>query len=217
MTVIVHPTQPAALPEDLLARWRRIPVSVVVDLAPDRQIDPAIAALLPAGQQPALFGRAVTARCAPPDFGAVLHALEHVEPGNVLVIAAGGHPAHAMIGDVLGGHLHRKGAAGVVCDGAVRDTAVLATMAGFAVYSRAVNPRGPTAAAEGEVNGTVEVGGCPVDPGDLIIGDGDGLAALAPAHLESLIDAAEAKLTLEAEWTERLTAGDKVRDIFGLA
>jgi regulator of RNase E activity RraA len=137
MTVDIHPAQPASLAESLLARWRRIPVSVAVDLAPDRQIDPAVKALRPAGLQPALFGRAVTARCDPPDFGAVLHALELVEPGNVLVIAVGGQASHAMIGDVLGGQLHRKGAAGVVCDGAIRDTAGLAAMGGFAVYSRA--------------------------------------------------------------------------------
>jgi 4-hydroxy-4-methyl-2-oxoglutarate aldolase len=216
MTVTVHPSQPVALAEGLLARWRRIPVSVIVDLAPDRQIDPAIKALHPAGRQPALFGRAVTARCEPPDFGAVLHALEHVEPGNVLVIAAGGNAAYAMIGDVLGGHLHRRGAAGVVCDGAIRDTAGLAAMTGFSVYSRAVNPRGPTGAADGDVNGSVDIGGCAVNPGDLIIGDGDGLAALTPANLASLIDAAEAKLALEADWTGRLTAGDRVSEIFGL-
>ena len=122
MTVTVHPIQPAPLAEGLLARWRKIPVSVIVDLAPDRQIDPAIKPLRPADLQPALFGRAVTALCAPPDFGSVLQSLEFVEPGNVLVIAAGGHSGHAMIGDVLGGHLHSKGVAGVVCDGAIRDT-----------------------------------------------------------------------------------------------
>ena len=69
-----------------------------------------------------LFGRAVTARCEPPDFGAVLRAVDRVGPGEVLVIAAGGVESHAMIGDVLGGHLRAKGAAGIVCDGAVRDT-----------------------------------------------------------------------------------------------
>jgi len=89
MTVTIHPAQPTPLAESLLARWRRIPVSVAVDLAPDRQIDPAIKALRPAGLQPALFGRAVTARCDPPDFGAVLHALELVEPGNVPIVNAG--------------------------------------------------------------------------------------------------------------------------------
>ena len=158
----------------------------------------------------------MTARCAPPDFGAVLHAVGAIGPGEVLVIDAGGDARAAVIGDVLGGELHRKRVAGLVCDGAVRDTAGLAAMAGLAVYSRAVNPKGPDSAEGGEVNGPVSIGGCTVAPGDSVIGDGDGLVALAPAALASLIDAAEAKLALEADWRARLAAGDAITAIFGL-
>ena len=216
MPVTVHAPEVAPVPGELLARWRKVPVSVAVDLAPERQIDPLVRPLRPAGQQPDLFGRAVTARCAPPDFGAVVHAVGAIGPGEVLVIDAGGDARAAMIGDVLGGELHRKRAAGLVCDGAVRDTAGLAAMAGLAVYSRAVNPRGPDSAEGGEVNGPVSIGGCTVAPGDLVIGDGDGLVALAPAALAGLIDAAEAKLALEADWRARLAAGDAIGAIFGL-
>lgn len=217
MSVTIHQAARAPIAPALLDRWRRIPVPVAVDLLPERQIAPAIRPMLPAGRQPALIGRAVTVRCDVPDFGAVLRALELVEPGDVLVIAAGGRCEHAMIGDVLGGFLHRRGAAGIVCDGAIRDVAGLAAMQGLSVYSRGVNPRGPTGAAAGEVNAAVEVGGCAVSPGDLIIGDDDGLAALTPAQLESGIEAAEAKVRLEAAWTARLTAGERVSDIFGLS
>ena len=107
---------------------------------------------------------------------------EMVEAGEVLVIDAAGVAEWAMIGDVLGGHLHRIGAAGIVCDGAVRDTGALAGMTGLSVYSRHINPRGPVGAAGTEVNAPVTIGGCPVSPGDLIIGDDDGLAALTPAQ-----------------------------------
>jgi 4-hydroxy-4-methyl-2-oxoglutarate aldolase len=213
MRIEVHEPAVAEVPEALLARWRKVPPAVVADFAPERQIDPAIRPLLPPGMQPALFGRAVTVRCAPPDFGSVLVGVETVRPGEVLVIAAGGATQAAMIGDVLGGHLHRKGAAGIVCDGAIRDVDGLA---GFPAYARAINPKGPTSAAGGEVNGPVTVGGCTVGPGDLVIGDGDGLVALPPEALAGLIEAAEAKLRLEAEWTARLVAGDPIAAIFGL-
>lgn len=216
MTVTVHPHDPAPIPSELLDRWRRIPVAVAVDLTPSHQIDPGVRALLPPGRQPALFGRALTARCTPPDFGPVLHAVGMVDAGEVLVIDAGGQISHAMIGDILGGQLHRRGAAGLVCDGAVRDVAGLGAMDGLAVYSRAVNPLGPTAARTGEVNGPVTIGGCKVAPGDLIIGDDDGLVALPPSLLSGLIEQAEAKLRLEAEWTARLTAGEAIADIFKL-
>ncbi|KGJ03090.1 Regulator of RNase E activity RraA [Paracoccus halophilus] len=216
MSLSIHRHDEQPIDPELLTRWRQIPVAVIVDLAPARQIDPGIRPLLPAGRQPAMFGRAMTVRCAPPDFGAVLHATGAIRPGQVLMIEAGGDCSHAMIGDILAGHLHRRGGAGLVCDGAVRDVHGLAGMEGFSVHCRAVNPLGPTTARAGEVNAPVTLGGCEVAPGDLIIGDDDGLAALPPALLPQLIEAAEAKLTLEAEWTARLVAGDPVADIFGL-
>lgn len=216
MTLTIHPHQARPIPAELLNRWRQIPVAVAVDLTPSHQIDPAIRPLLPAGRQPALFGRALTVRCTPPDFGPVLHAVGAIGPGEVLMIDAGGQTSHAMIGDILGGHLHRQGAAGLVCDGAVRDVAGLAAMQGLSVHSRAVNPLGPTAARTGEVNGTVTIGGCKVSPGDLIIGDDDGLVVLPRDLQAQLIEQAEAKLKLETEWTARLTAGEPIAEIFKL-
>ena len=127
-----------------------------------------------------------------------------------------GHAANAMIGDILGGQLHTQGAAGIICDGAIRDTATLATLENFAVYSRHITPRGPTGAEHGAVNVAVSIGGCAIHPGDLILGDDDGLVALPINRLAELIDAAEAKLLLEANWTRRLAAGDPVSSIFGL-
>src|SRR5690606_29933540 len=112
---------------DEIDRWREVPVSIAVDLNLDPgQIDPAIRALMPPGQQLRLFGRAVTVQCEPPDFGSELHALTVIQTGEVLVIAAGGDSHTAMIGEILCGHLRALGAAGMVCDGAVRDVGALA-------------------------------------------------------------------------------------------
>ncbi|MFT4148782.1 MAG: hypothetical protein QM656_01190 [Paracoccaceae bacterium] len=216
MPVTLAKTTAAPLSQDLIARWRQIPVAVAVDLAPGCQISPAIRPLRPAGQQPLLCARAVTVRCEAPDFGAVLKSLSFVRAGEVLVIDAAGHGTNAMIGDVLGGHLHRGGGAGIVCDGAIRDTGALAGFPGFSVYHRHVNPRGPVGAEQGAVNVAVRIGGRMVHPGDLILGDDDGLAALGPGQLAGLIDAAEAKLRLEADWTAQLSAGVPVERIFGI-
>jgi 4-hydroxy-4-methyl-2-oxoglutarate aldolase len=127
MTVMIHGAPLSDLTPAELEPWRAVPVAIAVDLGRDLgQIDPAIRPLLPPGRQPRLFGRALTALCEPPDFGAVLHALDLVEPGDVLMIAAAGHAETAMIGEILGGHLRRRGGRGLVCDGAVRDVATLA-------------------------------------------------------------------------------------------
>jgi regulator of RNase E activity RraA len=201
-----------------IAPWRSIPVAVAVDLGRDiGQIDPAIRPLRPPGRQPPLFGRAVTALCEPPDFGAVLRALDHVGPGKVLVIAAGGAREFAMIGEILSGHLRRRGGAGVVCDGAVRDVATLAGWDDFAVFSRWITPRGPTGAALGAVNAPVVIGGARVAPGDLILGDDDGLVVLTPDDVRGRLAAAQAKLAKEAEWIAGLEAGQSAAEVFGLS
>src|SRR5437588_3297674 len=160
MAVAIHTPPPSRLSDEEMAAWRKIPVAIAVDLARDiGQIDPGIRPLRPPGQQPPLCGRAVTALCEPPDFGAVLHAMDLVGEGDVLVIAAYGAREFAMIGEILGGRLHIRGAAGVVCDGAIRDVASLAALPGFSVFTRWITPRGPTAAERGAVNAPVIVGG----------------------------------------------------------
>ena len=198
-------------------RWRKIPVAVAVDLGSDAdQIDPAIRPLMPAGQQPRLFGRAVTALCKSPDFGAVLHAADLIAPGDVLVIAAAGHAETAMIGEIIGGYVRRRGGVGLVCDGAVRDVGTLANWADFPVFTRFITPRGPLSAERGAVNVPVVVGGQLITPGALVIGDDDGLVALSPATVRDRIGAAEAKLAREAEWEASLGSGQTVRETFGL-
>jgi regulator of RNase E activity RraA len=200
-----------------LEPWRSCPVAIAVDMvAGARQIDPAIRPLCPPGQQPRLVGRAVTARCDAPDFGAVLYAIDLIEPGDVLVIAAAGDPDTAMIGEILGGQVRRRGGRGIVCDGAVRDVATLAAWPDFAVFARSTTPRGPRSAAHGSVNGPVTIGGSTVDPGDLLIGDDDGLVVLPPAALAAGVSDALAKLAQEERWQARLAVGESVAAIFDL-
>ena len=218
---MLHPAPPSDLLPAEIDRWRAVPVAVAVDVgrgfpAEVGQIDPAIRPLRPPGLQPRLFGRAVTALCEPPDFGAVLHALDALRSGDVLVIAAAGRADTAMIGDILGGQLRRRGGRGLVCDGAVRDVSTLAGWDDLPVYARWITPRGPSSAERGAVNRPVVVGGCLVAPGDLVIGDDDGLVALTPAGVRARIGDADAKLARETEWVASLEAGRSVRDTFGL-
>jgi 4-hydroxy-4-methyl-2-oxoglutarate aldolase len=215
MAVTIHSVA-TDLSEAEIGAWRAIPVAVAVDLSPESQIDPAIRPINPPGQQPRLFGRAVTVSCTPPDFGAVVHALEQVGRGEVLVIAAGGDAVTAMIGEILSGHLRSRGAAGVVCDGAVRDVATLSGWPDFAVFSRSITPRGPTSAEHGIINAPVTIGGRKVAPGDLVIGNDDGLVALSPETVRARIRDAEARLTRETGWIESLAAGRSVVETFGV-
>ena len=126
----------------------------------------------------ACLGAPSRSLCEPPDFGAVLLAIDRIGAGEVLVIAAQGRAETAMIGEILSGQARRRGAVGVICDGAIRDVATLAQWADFSVFTRHVTPRGPWSAERGAVNAPVVFGGQTIGPGDLLIGDDDGLVAL---------------------------------------
>src|SRR5262249_3055223 len=97
MTVVIHK---APLPDLTAAEidcWRDVPAAIAADMVRgDGQVDPDIRPLNPPGRQPRLFGRAVTALCEPPDFGAVLYAMDAAGPGDVVMIAAGAHGETAM-------------------------------------------------------------------------------------------------------------------------
>ena len=84
------------------------------------------------------------------------------------------------------------------------------------MFSRAITPRGPTSADRGRVNCSVVVGGRPVNPDDLIIGDDDGLASLDPKSIVKFIGEAEGKLAKEAEWQASLAANRTVAETFQL-
>lgn len=217
MPVKIHSVPPSDVMPAEMQAWQNVPVAVAVDLAREiGQIDPAIRPLNPPGRQKRLFGRAVTAFCEPPDFGAVMHALECVGPGDVLMIAAAGNREFAMIGDILGGHLRARGCVGLVCDGAIRDVGMLAGWDDFSVYSRFITPRGPMSAERGAVNRAVVIGGQMVQPGDLIIGDDDGLVALSPAHMRTYIGGAKDKMAREEEWLASLASGRSPTETFAL-
>lgn len=222
MSVVVNKAPRLAIASEELDRWRKVPVSVIVDLDVSiRQIDSSVRLLQPrelaaSDTQPILFGSAITAHCEPPDFGAVLHAIDHVGRGDVLVIAAQGSISHAMIGEILGGQLRANGAAGVVCDGPVRDTASMSGWNDFPVYCSSINARGPVGATRGIVNGSVMIAGCEVKPGDVIVGDADGLAVLSEKQLHDWIATAEARLETEANWERRLAGGESVSEVFEL-
>lgn len=217
MTVAIQKTSDTILSEADAERWRHVPVAIAIDVTHGAcQLDAAIRPLRPAGQQPRLFARALTARCEPPDFGAVLHALDCAKPGDVLVIDAQGHNANAMIGGILGGHLHATGCRGIICDGAIRDVAELAGMNDFSVFTRHINPRGPESASRGTVQGALTIGKLIINPGDLVLGDNDGLAVLSPELARSAIGEAEAKMAKEREWIEGLAAGKTAAEVFSL-
>ena len=207
---IFHPLkccQPQAL-----SRFLPLPASS----EPDHQIDNRIRPLNTGSASLRLIGPAMTVECSPPDFGAVVHALDHIQTGEVLTISAGGNRDIAMVGEILGGHLREIGCAGIVVDGVVRDIDTLGSRPDFPVFARGVNPRGPSSASKGYVNRTVNLGGCTISSGDLIVGDRDGLAVLPPDVARTRVQDAVDRLAQEKRWIEGLKANRPITEVFGL-
>jgi regulator of RNase E activity RraA len=153
-----------------------------------------------------MAGTAVTARSRAGDNLTYLRALEFCRPGDVLVIDAGGDLNNAGVGGILSFYAAHIGVVGVVIDGALRDVAEIRER-DFPVYARGVTHRGPYKDGPGEINVPISVGGMVVNPGDIVVGDQDGLLAIPQPGIEALIDRARAHLEAEAKTIQAMKEG----------
>ena len=153
-----------------------------------------------------MAGTAVTARSRGGDNLTYLRALEFCRPGDVLLIDAGGDLNNAVVGGILSFYAASIGVVGIVIDGAIRDVAEIRERE-FPVYARGVTHRGPYKDGPGEINVTVSVGGMVVNPGDIVVGDQDGLLAIPQDGVEALIGKARSVLGAEAETMRAMKEG----------
>lgn len=198
----------ASLQTEDRTAWAAIPVTIASDVTAGRVIvDRRIRPLRPFAAGNRLVGRAITAWCERGDFGAMLHAMDRAGTGDVVVVDAGGSLETAYAGEILCGFARSKGIAGLIVDGAVRDIDTLASLDDFAVFARGHTPKGPLSKERGAVNGPIVLGGVAVAPGDIILGDNDGLAVIPAGEAASLLAAAQQRLGLEEQWVAKLEAG----------
>jgi RraA family protein len=166
----------------------------------------AAAGLRPIHRAGKLAGPALTIRAAPGDNLMVHKAIDLAEPGDVLVVDAGGALEQAIIGEIMAAWAAKRGVAGFVIDGAIRDVGTLAA-GSFPVYARGVTHRGPYKNGPGEINVPVSVGGMVVQPGDIIVGDEDGVLAVAQADAEAVLAAAREQRKKEEATLKAIAAG----------
>ena len=179
---------------ELIERFRNVPVANIDDnMGRIAAIDSAIE---PIGKGQ-LLGTAFTVR-VPQGDNLMLHAaMDLAKPGDVIVIDAGGFTDRAIFGELMAAYCKYRGVRGIVCDGAIRDRGSLSAMKDFPVYARAATPNGPYKNGPGEINVPIAVGGKLVNPGDIVVGDSDGVVFINPSVANELADA-----TLMVEKTE---------------
>lgn len=160
-------------------------------------------------------GPAVTVLCHPGDNLMIHAAIEVCKPGDVLVVASLSDSTDGMFGELLGVSCRAHGVAGLIIDAGVRDTADLTAMQ-FPVWAKAVSAQGTVKASAGSVNVAIVCAGAMVDPGDVIVGDADGVVVVprhAAAEIAELGDQRRAK---EEKSRQRLSKGELGVDFYGL-
>ena len=135
-----------------------------------------------------LVGTAYTVKARPGDNLLIYKALMDMKAGHVLVVDGAGDCTNALVGELIMLYAQQRGCAGFVLDGAIRDTAAFYE-ADFPCYARGVSHRGPYKLGPGAINVPVTVGGQVVLPGDVVVGDEDGVVTFPPAEAEELLDA----------------------------
>lgn len=173
------------------------------------------AAMLPIAPGQKVCGPAVTAWNFPGDNLAIHAALYVAEAGDVLVLTNGGGTQGALWGDVACAFAVKKGLAGTVVHGAMRDVDAIREL-GYPVWTTGVSVEHPKKRGPAAVNVPIVADNVLVEPGDLIVGDSDGVLVIPQALLELAVTNAEARAAKEAEFRRRIAEGEVLFDILGM-
>lgn len=153
-----------------------------------------------------LLGPALTVRCHPRDNLMLHKALQIAHPGDIIVVDTGGYPNAGYFGDLMATSAIARQVGGLAIDGSVRDSSGIIEM-GFPVFSRGTCMRGTVKDTLGLVNHDIVFGDVVVSPGDLVVGDGDGIVVVPRAKLEDVLAATRRRVEKETEKTAVLQEG----------
>lgn len=193
---------------DWVARYRDIPVANVSDSM--HRMTAGGSCLRPMHRQGVLAGPALTVKARPGDNLMLHYALNIAEPGDVIVVDAGGDLSNALIGEMMVAYAVKRGVAGIVINGAIRDAANIGA-GDFPLFAAGISHRGPYKDGPGEINVPIALDGMVIEPGDLIIGDDDGLLCVPYDHVAEVYDRAAAKHAAEEKQMRQIAEGTNDR------
>ncbi|VFR95703.1 Demethylmenaquinone methyltransferase [plant metagenome] len=165
------------------------------------------ARVAPVHERMALAGPAFTVEVRPGDNLMIHAAIALAKPGDIIIVDGKGDQTAALMGTLMLSACKKLGLGGVVIDGAIRDKLDILEL-GFPVFSAGFNPAGPTKFVPGRINHPISVGGVAVQPGDLIVGDADGVVVVERAKAPAMMALAQKKVADEAARLEAIARGD---------
>ncbi|MDQ1079431.1 RraA family protein [Pseudoroseomonas cervicalis] len=194
-----------AVAPELVERFRALPVANVSDVM--ARMTAGGARLRPMhAPGAALAGPALTVKTRPGDNLMIHKAIALAQPGDVIIVDAGGDLTNALIGELMLAQMVRRRLGGIVLNGAIRDSAAIRAQ-DFPVFAAGVTHRGPYKDGPGEINVPIAIDGMVIAPGDLVLGDEDGLLCVPFDAAEAILAAAGEKQAAEQRQVARIEAG----------
>ena len=154
-----------------------------------------------------MAGPALTVKSRPGDNLMLHKAIDMAEPGDIIVCDAGGDLTNSLMGELMLAHAIKRGVGGFVLDGAVRDVEAFLEV-NLPVLAAGVSHRGPYKDGPGEINVSVAIDGMVIEPGDLVIGDWDGVLSIPLDDVESILKKTNEKQAAEAVDMAKIEAGE---------
>ena len=155
-----------------------------------------------------ILGPACTVKLYPGDNLMVHKSLDIAQPGDVVVVDTGGSQHTAALGDLVSTKARHRGLAGFVVDGLIGDLPGIQRLGDFPVFARGVTPIGPLHRGPGEINHPVSVGGIVVHPGDVIIGDPNGVVVVPAEVVDDLLGRLLDRASAESDYTTAVAKGE---------
>jgi regulator of RNase E activity RraA len=191
-----------------ISRYREVPVANVSDSM--NRMTAGGARLRPMHRGGVLAGTALTVKVRPGDNLMLHHAIDIAQRGDVIVVDAGGDLTNALIGEMMVAYAVKRGVAGIVINGAIRDAGSIGA-GDFPMFAAGISHRGPYKDGPGEINVPIAIDGMVIEPGDLIIGDDDGLLCVPYDHVAEVYERATAKHHAELKQLEEIAKGENDR------
>ena len=190
---------------DIAKEFLRLPVANVSDSM--WRLTAGGSRLRPMHKSGQMAGPALTVKSRPGDNLMLHKAIDMAEPGDIIVCDAGGDLTNSLMGELMLAHAMKRGVGGFVLDGAVRDVEAFLDV-NLPVFAAGVSHRGPYKDGPGEINVSVAIDGMVIEPGDLVIGDWDGVLSIPLDDVESILKKTNEKQAAEAVDMAKIEAGE---------